>query len=177
MNFIENEKRIHKFTSEQKIKWWDDGEWVNEPDEVNFQYLGFECLVKRIAFQELYIKDFPMFGGYLNGYVLIPSNHTYYKKEYKDMDINCHGGLTFGEYRDIHFIGFDTAHSCDYVPSMEYIKKTLACSDKYRKNMDDLKEEFNIHNSQIFKNTYRNIDFCIEQCKSICKQLKEAENE
>jgi hypothetical protein len=49
------------------------------------------------------------------------------------------------------------------------------------KDLLDFELDWRKKYSEIFPNlftrTYRNIDFCIEECKSICEQLKEKENE
>ena len=54
-------------------------------------------------------------------YIQIPKEHRYYKKNYDDIDINCHGGLTFSK-SDLYFnpteswwIGWDYAHGNDYM--------------------------------------------------------------
>lgn len=57
-------------------------------------------------------------------YVFIPKGHKYYGKDFDDIDINCHGGLTYSDddlycnpvyLTDTWIIGWDYAHSCDYV--------------------------------------------------------------
>lgn len=71
------------------------------------------------------INDF----GWGNGYVLIPEGHPAHGKHYDDIDVDVHGGLTFGRLVDDHMIkqwpelkeedkggwlvGFDTAHYDD----------------------------------------------------------------
>jgi hypothetical protein len=73
--------------------------------------------------------------GFRCGYVRIPEEHPWYGKEYDDLqDVDCHGGLTFGETVDKeedsylpvgHWIGFDCGHSFDandyacYDPEMD----------------------------------------------------------
>jgi len=166
-------EEIYKYTPQEKEHWWGEGEWVNEPDLVIFEHLGIKCMVKRIAIQEPYSKDFSIFGGYLNGYVAIPSDHPYYQKKYEDIDIECHGGLTFGERSDSYWIGFDCAHSLDYTPSTEHIKKTAPWMQEFRDREEKLKTKLNLHGSPIFKKNYRNIHFCIEECKRIAEQLIE----
>ncbi len=47
MNDIETLKGKHIYTSEQKIKWFGYGEWVEEVDELVFLYKEFECTVVR----------------------------------------------------------------------------------------------------------------------------------
>ena len=36
--------------------------------------------------------------GWGNGYVLLPHNHPFYGRDYNELNIDAHGGLTFGEY-------------------------------------------------------------------------------
>ena len=165
------QKEEHHFSSDDKIKWWGEGEWVNEPDLVTFEHMGIECMVVRIAFEEPHAKDFSMFGGFLNGYVAVPNYHPYYQKKYEDMEIECHGSLTFGECSDRHWIGFDCAHSGDYIPSMEHMKKTAVWMQDYRDSIEDLKKKLNMQDNPIFKISYKNIEYCINECKSMAEQL------
>lgn len=54
--------------------------------------------------------------GWGNGYVGLPSWHPYYKMDYDNIPVSCHGGLTFGqldEDENLWVIGFDTCHSGD----------------------------------------------------------------
>lgn len=66
--------------------------------------------------------------GWGNGYVLIPENHPLHGKDYDDIDVDVHGGLTFSELVDAEMVekweldkedkgkwcvGFDTAHYSD----------------------------------------------------------------
>ena len=46
------------------------------------------------------ITDF----GWGNGYVLIPQDHQLHGKDYSDIDIYVHGGLTFSEYVEIPYL-------------------------------------------------------------------------
>lgn len=56
----------------------------------------------------------------INGYVGVPKNHPDYGKEYDDVEVEVHGGLTFcvegkdGDdlfpFVDVWWFGFDTAH-------------------------------------------------------------------
>lgn len=167
-------KDTHLFTSDEKIKWWGYGEWVEEPDLVEFQHNGIDCKVMRTAIQEPYAKEFDMFGGYLCGYVRISSDHPYYQKRYEDINVQCHYGLSSGKCGDEHWIGFDCGHSGDYIPSTEHMKKTAPCAQELRNEEEELKKRFNLHDSPIFNRTYRNIQFCIEQCKDVADQLIES---
>lgn len=66
--------------------------------------------------------------GWGNGYVLIPQGHELHGRNYSDIDVSVHGGLTFSELVDDQIVknfgleesdkgawivGFDTAHSGD----------------------------------------------------------------
>lgn len=80
-------------------------------DQVEFEYRGYKCFIMVMS------------GGYLNGYVLITKNHPAYMKRYYELDIDCHGGLSFSDFAshknldDGWFIGFDCAHAGDLVPN------------------------------------------------------------
>ena len=61
-------------------------------------------------------------------YVFLPKGHKYYGKEYDDIEISCHGGLTFSEkdlafnpifLKDTWVIGWDYAHCDDYAGYFE----------------------------------------------------------
>jgi len=59
--------------------------------------------------------------GWGNGYVRITEGHPYYEKNYDDIPVDVHGGLTFSDnifgdskhFSDGYWIGFDTAHYGD----------------------------------------------------------------
>lgn len=167
-NNIMQENETHLYTSDEKLKWWGYGEWVEEPDEVHFDYLGYTCKVLRIAFKEPYTEQEYIFGGHLCGYVQIPSDHPYHHKVYEDMEIDCHGGLTFGKESDAHWIGFDCAHMGDYTPSLGYFRKISPKMKSWRETFPITEgfEEFSLFNP-----TYKNISYCIDECKNIVEQL------
>jgi len=154
----------HIYTSDQKLEWFGNGEWVEELDAIRFEYKGYECLVMRIVNQEPYAKEEHYFGGHVNGYVVIPKDHPFYGKNCDEIDFDCHGGITFSECSDTHLIGFDCAHSMDYIPSLE----------KLRKEFNVFFKSGPVHEgvlSSYFNPTYKNMDFCIKECKSIVDQL------
>jgi len=141
---------------EIKLQQWGEGEWINEPDFVRFDYKGFACAIKRVAVWKKGEPD-QLLLGHLSGYVAIPKEHPLYKKEYPEIDIDCHGGLSFSEEDDLDWwIGFDCARSNDIMPYIEKMKK-----------------KFGIDNSPIFNKTYRNISYVKAQCESIVDQLIE----
>lgn len=106
---------------------WGDGPWQNEPDKVQWQdnETGYPCLIVRGTV------------GALCGYVGVGENHPAYGKDYNDVDVAVHGGLTYAarcqeqgeqdtnichipeidEPDNIWWLGFDCAHSGDYCPA------------------------------------------------------------
>jgi hypothetical protein len=97
-----------------------------------------------------YIPGFSFEFGWGNGYVLLPKFHPFYGVDYDDIDVNIHGGLTFGQKFDGGYflewvegveidgditldnfndfdgywiIGFDTSHYGDnsYICSKSYV--------------------------------------------------------
>ena len=93
--------------------------------------------MKKMIYQENSIREVLATGDYLGftyyilnlgthptAYIKIPENHEYYKKDYDDIDLSVHGGLTFasdtlnlGKNNIINgwFIGWDYAHYGDYL--------------------------------------------------------------
>ena len=63
------------------------------------------------------------YGTHPCAYVKIPKNHAFYKKDYNELNIRCHGCLTYGgdlgsiipNEDDSWFIGWDYAHAGDYL--------------------------------------------------------------
>jgi len=148
----------HIFTSDQKLKFLGYGEWVEEPDEISFNHNGLEIQIIRV-FVEYGPKH--VFGGHLCGYVRLP-------KEIKEIDtdqIDVHGGITYSKTRDDGFfwIGFDCGHSFDIVPATQHLQYTDPDLIKLRQKYQA--------NSPIFERTYRNIEFCINECKSMADQV------
>ena len=59
------------------------------------------------------------YGLHPCAYIEIPKTNKFYNKNYEYIDINCHGGLTFGDFRDFgdgskYYLGWDYAHFGDY---------------------------------------------------------------
>lgn len=62
------------------------------------------------------------YGPHPCAYVKIPADHKYYKTCYDDIDVDVHGGLTFGDNLlhinignpDDYYLGWDYAHFGDY---------------------------------------------------------------
>jgi len=63
-------------------------------------------------------------GTHPTAYIRIPESHSCYKKDYDEIDIDVHGGLTYAkDYLHVEnnvkmegwFIGWDYAHAGDYM--------------------------------------------------------------
>lgn len=107
-----------------------------------FRFLDYDCFAKRGPV------------GAWCGYVRIPENHVVYKKGYTELDIECHGGLSFSDFglpnhpeEQGWFIGFDCAHCTDIAPEMFFY--------------------FGFDGG-----TYRTKEYVIEELKNIVIQLK-----
>lgn len=152
-------------TAEQKLDWWGEGPWGSEPDLVDFEHHGFRCKIQRKIF---HAKDGTFFGGYLCGYVHIPPDHPWSKftDDTLEFPADAHGGITFNACSlfEGHWIGFDCAHSHDVNPSMR---------DFYEELNGEKIEEY-VEDVSIFKPIYRTVLFCIEECRSLAEQAKNA---
>ena len=111
-----------KETTEHKVDRtaWPKGPWDNEPDREDFISNGFSCLLLRNNV------------GSWCGYVGVPENHPAFGKDYDDIKVDVHGGLTYaskcrgpiyhnpapGMPENIWWLGFDTAHYMDLSPGM-----------------------------------------------------------
>lgn len=106
---------------------WPSGAWDGEPDKVQWpdDVTGLPCLAVRNRR-----------NGVWCGYVGLADYHPLHGKEYGEVDVNVHGGLTFanacgpgenesvgichtpsdGEPEHVWWLGFDCAHAWDHSP-------------------------------------------------------------
>jgi hypothetical protein len=163
MNEIEVIEQKHLFTSGEKLKYLGYGEWVEELDLLIFKYKEYKAKIIRIMMQEAFHH---WCGGYLCGYIFIPPKHPWFQTVddmYEGLPCQVHYGLTYGQFdkdSGCYVIGFDCSHCFDIVPSMELLKK----SSYLKKNLTGK-----------FNSTYKNMDFCINECKSMIDQAIDAE--
>lgn len=133
---------------------WPKGPWDNEPDKIQWQDIatGFPCLARRTDM------------GNWCGYVGVADGHPHFGKEYGELDIECHGGLTYsgfcqhnngichipgeGEPDTIWWLGFDCAHYMDYCPGL-------------------------MRNQFAKESVYRDLEYVKAECSSIAMQLAE----
>lgn len=158
---MKNEKRKKIYSTDFKLKFMGYGEWIDEPDELEFEYKGIKCLIVRMLMKEPYALEEAYFGGYLCGYIFLPECHPLYGKELADIDIDCYVEITFSELsKEGWVIGFACGHLGDIVPTSEHIKKS--------KELFPTPEVYN--KCALFNPTYKNLDFCIKICKEMAKQ-------
>lgn len=104
-----------------------DGPWKDEPDRGQWvdPATDLDCLVKRGP------------AGQWCGYVGVPPGHPWHGRDYSDVDVEVHGGLTYsdlcqegdvdtepaichvpepGRPADVWWLGFDCAHFMDLCP-------------------------------------------------------------
>lgn len=117
------------------------GEWDLIPKYRIFKYRGYTC---KIVKSDL---------GHLCGYIRIPKS-LYKVANLYDLEscIRVHGGIT---YMSGNVIGFDCAHSNDYVPTSYYSMDV----------MSDIIHSFIMHIE------YRNSDYVINELKGIVNQM------
>lgn len=139
---------------------WKAGPWDCEPDKVQFtdEATGLPCLIVRGPV------------GALCEYVGVSEGHPAFKKDYGDIDVDVHGGLTFadecqpgfedkvichkpapGEPDNVWWLGFDCAHCDDLAPGYHPI-----LGDEY---------------SSLFNGVYRDINYVRTECASLAAQL------
>lgn len=148
---------------------WLPGPWQDEPDRVEWRSpSGLACLIVRNNF------------GALCGYVGVGPDHPLHGKEYGEVDLRAHGGLTFsapcqedgkichipepGEPDAVWWFGFDCAHSGDfwevtYGPQHPMVLKAphLFGADIRRRSGD----------------VYRDIEYVKAEVNSLATQIEE----
>ncbi|MFB5619504.1 MAG: hypothetical protein ACE5RC_00025 [Nitrosopumilus sp.] len=160
-----------------KIDLFGKGEWLDEPDQLEFTYNEFNCYIKR------------PFSGNLCGYVEIPEDNIFYNREcFKCYElyekVSVHGGITFSDFifdeerqKKIFFVGFDCAHLGDYVPLVEKYKIQNLNHKKFRneifKNVTKKLEKLEKLEKDILngEKTYKNIEFVTQELESLVDQI------
>lgn len=172
-------KKTH-FLKEDKLRWWGDGPWIEEPDEIDFHYKQIHCKILRQGQQgypEVLSKLPTNFGGFLCGYVKIPEGHKLYGKEdIFDTGLDVHGGITFAQvpiWDKGFWLGFDAAHGGDIIPCMKQICETDTDLKAIKEKCEKLRKQYGIEKYTIAAEQYRTTDFMIFECKSLVDQILE----
>jgi hypothetical protein len=131
---------------------WPAGPWDEEPDKIVWKtQAGLPGMVHRNRM------------GALCGYVAVSPGHPSYEKDYDDVEVSVHGGLTYadkcsgtichvpepGEPDHVWWLGFDCSHSGDVSPGM------LAFSSRYSG----------------FSETYRDLAYVQAEVENLAVQL------
>jgi hypothetical protein len=157
-------KEQHLYTRDQKIKWCGYGEWAEEPDCIMIEYLGYEAMIQRVLKREPFCPEETYFGGHLCGYLKIPKDHPLFKTS---LDLDCHGGITYYEWTEEHWVGFDCGHLGDYIPTMESLKNQRKAAGEFE--IFPIPEEFKQY--AIFNPSYKNITYCIDELIGMIDEL------
>lgn len=148
-----------------------EGVWQFEPDKMQWEdpATKLPCLIVRNQ------------AGALCGYVGVPEGHPFYGKDYSDLPVECHGGLTFsdfcGEHEDgichkpspgepekVWWLGFDCGHGGDIIPSFIKLHEEMKKKDGFElKTFTGARGE-----------TYKDIAYVQNECRELAKQLKAA---
>lgn len=115
--------------------------WLNEPDSVDFEHVGYKCAMRRGA------------GGVWCGYVgITKTSQLFGLEDYMSLDLDIHGGITYSadelcgyETGDWWWFGFDCAHYKDFKP------------------------DFVQHG--ITGGIYRTMEYVVAECRSLAEQL------
>lgn len=140
---------------------WAPGPWGAEPDKKQWQdrATGYPCLIHRGP------------SGALCGYVGVAEGHPSFKKDYDDVSVNVHGGLTYsdmcqpgedeshgichvpaaGEPDHVWWLGFDCAHYGDQCPAHTMTSSIMGAG------------------------FYRDLAYVEDQCARLAAQLKAME--
>lgn len=150
-------------------KGWPKGPWDNEPDRIEWRSAaGYPALIVR-----------SQTTGSLCGYVGVPPGHPAHRKNYNDVEVEVHGGLTYanecsgrvchvpadGESGDVWWLGFDTAHGGDYTPAIEATLGQLP---------GHTLEPYVEHDgTELWLPKYRTLDYVRQSVEDLAIQLKE----
>ena len=127
--------------------------WETEPDNAEWEdkVTGYKC---RITRHDKF--------KHLCGYVGIPNNHPSWGKNYNDVDVQVHGGLTFSEADDddklTWWFGFDCAHAGDISPELLI---SLIDIDRYTPDRTEV---------------YRTWDYVENEVRELVRQLRDEDS-
>lgn len=152
---------LHKFSSEQKLAWWGYGEWVEEPEIAHFVYKGLPCSVSRVVYIERESGKDLVFGGHFSGTVYIPENHHWVTDGLVEIESPFRHDFSFA--LEGNKASFDCGQTMDIVPSVA----KMGFLSGYYIDLPDLMVGENDNYLIDNQPTYKNINFCIEECKNL----------
>lgn len=84
-----------------------------EGNHYEWQYKGYNCEITRCIHKSTHDPNKKM-AGHWCGYVILPKGHPYRLKDYQNMNVSVHGGLSYQDKEGR--IGFDCGHLGDVEP-------------------------------------------------------------
>ena len=154
---------------------WGEGPWQHEPDRVEWRLATLPGLV-------LLAVRGPS-GGWC-GYVGVPPGHPAHRKDYGEIAVSVHGGLTYaapcqegtdahichvpraGEAPDVWWLGFDCGHARDYSPAHEAINRRFDLEFRAPEYLRELGMPLRV---------YRHFDYVRGEVEDLAVQLKAME--
>lgn len=136
-------------------------------DEFIFESNGFPCHV---------IKRYMGKAEFYCGYVGVNKDNPWFGTHYNDLEIDCHGGLSYSNFliedsTEFWFFGFDCAHIGDYIPGFELKSSLMEACKKFFNSIlaknPNTPERLMLN----FEEVERDICYVIDQCESIAKQF------
>lgn len=134
---------------------WPAGPWDDEPDFVEFEHVGFQCMIMRGPL------------GAWCGYAAVTNEHPAYGKGRLEVDIAVHGGLTLanGERpgkggEDAWWFGFDCGHAWDITPALMGFPQLRDIFESLGR-LDGIQA------------TYRDMAYAIQETERMAEQLAE----
>ncbi len=152
---------------------WGEGPWNDEDDHAVWvdEVTGLDCMINRGP------------SGALCGYVGVGPDHPAHGKNYDDVDVDVHGGLTYseacqgeichvpepGREHDIWWFGFDCCHFGDVAPKMDAdLREMHARIPEMPSPLGDY--------GPFGRSTYKDWDYVVVQVHLLAEQLKEMQS-
>lgn len=140
--------------------------WLLEPNEYQWvdEATGLSCELMRSELTYTWC-----------GYVKLPPDHDWYGRGIQHLDVQVHGGLTFGGPRHEEnecWIGFDCAHASDYRPGedMMWEKMRATADPKMLRLLDDM----NATKATLpvwLRENYRTLDYAKQETTELAQQV------
>lgn len=141
-----------------KSKLIPNGQWQSEPDKVLWidDLTGLHCMIRRGP------------AGFLCGYVAIDSEHSEYGEHYDAVNVNVHGGLTYGDFCLEMIEGGLGVGICRKVENHEDKAYWLGFDCGH---LNDMSPHERMRDFELNGREYRNIEYVKRQCESLAAQL------
>jgi len=115
--------------------------------------------------------------GHRCGYIAIPKDNELYGKDYDNIDVSVHGGLTYAEYSEnsypleteeqVYSLGFDCAH-CGDSKDVELIKS-------FGEENDEVQMLLEMEAKYPMRGTVRTVEYVENELIDVVSQIKKGE--